>query len=368
MALAGCVSVIALALLAAWSPPVAGATPPRQCDRIAAVRGADSAAGSRARPFRTARRLVRSLKPGQTGCFRKGEYSFSQLILSTPRITLTSVGPHRAALRGDLKVNPQGKRTVIKGLRLNGAGGRNEIGPRIYAHGVVLRRNRITNRHTGICVLVGPYYSGAAPRNVVIARNHIHDCGALPSTNRAHGIYLSGSRNAVIRRNFIYGNADRGIQQYPNAQGSLIVGNVIDRNGDGINFGGNASGACSNDNLVMGNVIANSKIGWNAYSGAEGPTCHGNVLRQNCVFGSNADRRFNRNGGVQTPSRNFTAAGNRVARPRYRRPGAGDFRLRAGSRCAQMLRAVRSRPIAAAPRATAKPRPCRHPRTRRPRS
>ena len=362
MALTASVSVLAFALLSALSVPAADATSPRQCDRFAAVGGNDSARGTHARPVHSARRLVRSLKPGQTGCFRKGEYSFSQLIVATPRITLTSVGHRRAELKGDLKVNPSGKRSVIKGLRLNGAGGANEIGPRIYAHGVALRRNRITNHHTGICVLVGPYYSGPAPRNVVIARNRIHDCGALPSTNKAHGIYLSGSRNAVIRRNWIYGNADRGIQQYPNANGSLIVGNVIDSNGDGINFGGNASGACSNDNVVTGNVIANSKRGWNAYSGAEGPTCHGNRLRNNCVFGSNRDNRFNRNGGVQTPSRNFTAAGNRVARPFYRRADAGDFRLRRGSRCAQMLRSARARRIAAAHRATtATPHRCRRP-------
>ncbi len=52
----------------------------------------------------------------------------------------------------------------------------------------------------------------------MIKDNKIHDCGRLPRTNREHGIYLGKSRRATIRGNWLWNNADRGVQLYPDAQ------------------------------------------------------------------------------------------------------------------------------------------------------
>jgi parallel beta-helix repeat protein len=301
------------------------------CDRFASPHGPRHASGSLHRPYRSPQRLVDSLRPGQTGCFLHGTYRFSQLIVDTPRITLRPYRSRSVLLSGEIKVVPSGAGSVIARLRLNGARGKNQIGPRIYADGVVLRGNRITNAHSGICVQVARYFDHAAPRRVVIERNRIHDCGKLPPTNHDHGIYLNEARGTIIRDNWIYDNADRGIQLYPDAQGSTITGNVIAGNGMGIVFSGEG-GLTSSDNLVAGNVIANSRVRWNVYSGSDGPVATGNRLRRNCLF---AHRRSSHrsHGGVETPSRNFAARKNVIAKPRFVRPGRGDFRLRPSSRC-----------------------------------
>jgi parallel beta-helix repeat protein len=217
--------VIALSLLvtvAAGSPAAAGVS----CDRFAAPSGSNGGSGSRSDAYRTPEKLVDSLAPGQTGCLRRGTYRFSELGIATPGITLAPYGSEAVTLRGSIKVRPSGHHSTIRGMKLDGRGGATPIGPKIYADGVVLRDNEITNAHTSICVQISRYYSDPAPRGVVIKRNRIHDCGELPSTNKDHGIYVSEARDTVIRDNWIYDNADRGIQLYHDADGSKVIGNV----------------------------------------------------------------------------------------------------------------------------------------------
>jgi parallel beta-helix repeat protein len=326
------------ALLTASAGAPGGADAGAGCDRYASpVTAGGSGDGSAAAPYAGVERLVRELRSGQVGCLEPGTYRFSQLVIDRRNVTLAPSGAGSVRLRGEIKIPPSGAGSVIEGLILNGAGGRNEIGPRIYANRVVLRDNEITNRHRGICVHVGSWYAGPAPRGVVIERNRIHDCGRLPATNHDHGIYLSESRGAVIRDNWIYDNADRGIQLYPDARNSTIRGNVIHRNGNGIVFSG-AGRHTSRGNLVAGNVIADSVRGWNVYSGSTGPRGSGNRLRGNCVHGASRDPYYRSHGGVQRPSRNFTARNNTVADPAFVARARGDLRLRGGSRCAAVLR------------------------------
>src|SRR5207244_878764 len=78
----------------------------------------------------------------------------------------------------------------------------------------------------------------------VIQRNRIHDCGRVPSSNHDHGIYLAYSDNTKVLDNVIFDNADRGVQFYPDAQGTVVKGNVIDGNGEGVIFSG-AGGRCA---------------------------------------------------------------------------------------------------------------------------
>ena len=73
---------------------------------------------------------------------------------------------------------------------------------------------------------------------MVIEGNRIHDCGELPAANHDHGIYVGNAAGRSIRDNWIYDNADRGIQLYPDADRTAITGNVIDGNGQGVIFGG----------------------------------------------------------------------------------------------------------------------------------
>ncbi len=235
-------------------------------------------------------------------------------------------------LKGTIQVKPGGAGSTIQGMKLDGAGGESVTGPRINADNVVLLGNEITNDHTSICVSVSSFYSRPPPRGVVIERNRIHDCGRLPATNKDHGIYVVDARNTVIRDNWIYDNADRGIQLYPDAQRTRIVGNVIDGNGEGIIFGG-TGGVTSNHNLVKGNVITNSKLRWNVSSGPTGPTATGNVVLQNCLWAGDSKPHYRSNGGILTPSRNFTAKANTVVDPQYADRDAHDYAISSDSPC-----------------------------------
>lgn len=314
--------------------PLGGVGQPARptCDLYAATEGSDSAPGSRARPFRTAGRLGGALDPGQTGCFRDGTFTFSLLEITTPDVTLTAYGDEAATLEGEIKVLPAGAGSTIESLKLNGASGENQIGPRIYADRVTLRGNEITNDHTSICVSVSRWYSAPPPRGVTIERNRIHDCGELPATNKQHGVYISEARGTVVRDNWIYDNADRGIQLYPDADGSTITGNVIDSNGEGIVFAGEGP-AVSSDNVVTGNVISNSTLGWNVYANTPGLPADGNVLRRNCLWAGDALPDFDSDGGVEPGSADFTAEANTVIDPGYTDRDARDYTLSAESEC-----------------------------------
>jgi parallel beta helix pectate lyase-like protein len=309
-----------------------GRSPQASCDLYAATWGSDSAPGSRRRPFRTAGELVHALHRGQTGCLRRGTYTFSLLKVETPDIILSAYRNQGVTLEGEVKVLPSAAGASIQGMKLDGGGGSGHIGPRIYADGVVLRDNEITNDHTAICVSVSAYYSNPPPHGVVIERNRIHDCGTLPPTNHEHGIYVAHGVGTVIRDNWIYDNADRGIQLYPDAQRTKVVANVIDSNGQGIVLSGAGSEVSSN-NLIAHNIISNSNVGWNVYSGAPGPTAKGNVLRHNCLWAGNSRPLFDTNGGLETPSRNFLATANSVVHPQYSNPAAADYTLSPKSAC-----------------------------------
>jgi parallel beta-helix repeat protein len=96
--------------------------------------------------------------------------------------------------------------------------------------------NEATNSHKGTCFIPGS--SPSLAEDTVIQGNRIHDCGRLPRTNNNHGIYVSAARGTRIMDNWIYDNADRGIQLYPDANNTLVTNNVIDGNGEGVIFSG----------------------------------------------------------------------------------------------------------------------------------
>jgi parallel beta-helix repeat protein len=326
-------TVLAVAVVAGWpSVPASSAAESGRCDRFAAPWGSDRGSGTRSHPYRTPGKLARSLGPGQTGCLRGGTYRFSQLVLTRPRITLRPYTSKRVKLRGAIKVKPSARGSAILGMTLSGRGGESSIGPKIYADRVVLRGNVITNGHTSTCVHVSRFYSDPAPRGVVIKRNLIHDCGELPSNNKNHGIYIAEAHGTIVRDNWIYDNADRGIQLYPDADGSKVVGNVIAGNGDGMVINGSGS-AVTDQNTITGNVIAGSYRGYNVYSGDSGPVGRGNMLRDNCVWAGNAESPYDEMGGVMTPARNYTARANLIAPPRFVNSANDNYRLHAGSEC-----------------------------------
>lgn len=302
------------------------------CDRYAATTGSDSAAGSTAAPFRTAQKLLDSLGAGQTGCLASGTYSEDVRVnhggVQGSPIRLTSAPGSRATVVGRLYVPAGSNDVVLADLNLNGANPSNLPSPTVNGDRVTLTGDDITDGHTGICLAIGSVAWGTA-HDVVVDGNRIHDCGRLPygSTNHDHGIYIESARGVVITNNYVYDNADRGVQLYPDAQGTTISNNVIDGNGEGVLFSGD-SGLASSANVVSRNVISNSRIRHNVESWwpAGNPVGTGNLASSNCLWNGAQG-----NVGDQV---GFTATGNSVVDPLFTDRGANDFTVPAGSACA----------------------------------
>jgi Periplasmic copper-binding protein (NosD) len=331
-AVAALLTVLVLALL----QPLVGRAD-AGCDLFASPTGSDSASGSAAAPLQSPQRLADSLSAGQVGCFMAGTYDSSGhgIKVSNPGITLTSAPGGRATIIGRWWIAQGADYVTIARLNLDGRNSIGEAGPVVNAADSVFDDVDVTNEHTAICFILGSSEYGAAV-NTVIENSRIHDCGVLPPENGDHGIYIEDSRDVVIRNNWIYDNADRGIQFYPHAVGTHVYGNVIYGNGEGVIFSG-TSERVSTENVVEDNVISSSKVRWNAESYWEGLVGSGNVVRDNCVWGANEDGYYNQNGGVETAdtgAKGFAATGNVIAEPQFTDPAAGDFTQESDSPCA----------------------------------
>jgi parallel beta-helix repeat protein len=309
----------------------ANAAPLAECDLVAAPSGLSGALGTLEDPLRSVTDLVNGLTEGQTGCFTQGTFEVGNMTISKPGVTLTALDGEAAEIHGRLWL--KGDNITLEGLTLNNENSA-DLPTSITGSNVVLRDNEITNDHTAICISVGSEAYGRA-QDTLIEGNRIHDCGRMPATNYDHGIYLEASDGAIVRDNLIYGNADRGIQLYPDADGTLIEGNVIDRNGEGIVFGGSPENA-SDDTIVRHNLITNSRIRDNVESayGPGEPVGSRNVVADNCIGGGAYDEG---DGGILQDADGFEAHSNLLEAPAYANPTAGDFTLPASSPCAAVL-------------------------------
>jgi parallel beta-helix repeat protein len=296
------------------------------CDRVAAPR-----AGARRH---TVGALLRVLRPGQVGCLRRGTYR-EDVAIGVSGIVLRSYPGERARIVGRLWVRRTARGDRFEDLDLDGRNARELPSPTVNGDGATFAGVDVTNRHTAVCFLLGSSRYGRA-RDTVIERSRIHGCGRLPSNNREHGIYISQAEDTRILDNIIYDNADRGIQLYPDAQRTIVRGNIIDGNGEGLIFSGDGRHASSH-NVVSYNVITASRIRANVESWYPTllPRAVGNLVGHNCVWGGRPVPIDRRAGG-------FTVVANVVADPGFRGRRRGDFRLRPGSPCAALMAGSRA--------------------------
>jgi hypothetical protein len=313
------------AVLLAWGISFAASTADAAtCDRVASPLGSDAYAGTVAEPYATADKLANSLAPGQTGCLRtgifQGDVRVSKGGATGAPTTITSYPGERATVVGRFRVADTADHVTVTGLDLDGRNEELLPSPTINGDHVTFAANDVTNHHTTICFILGSDTYGRA-RDTVIERNRIHNCGRLPATNHDHGIYVEASDRARITDNWIYDNADRGVQLFPDAQQTYIARNVIDGNGQGIIFSRESAG-----NLAENNVISNPVLRYNIESWEL--TGAGNVARRNCVWST----RHQDNAGIQ-PGLGVATAENRVTEPKFVDRAAKDFRLRGDSPC-----------------------------------
>ena len=295
------------------------------CDKVASPLGSDAYPGSTAEPYATFEHLANALKPGQAGCLRAGVYQGDSKITrggtGPAPTTITSYPGERATVLGRIHVADEANNVVIQQLDLDGRNGDNLPSPTVNGDNIVFRDNDVTNHHTTICFVLGSDGYGRA-RGTVIERNRIHNCGEMPPTNHHHGIYVEASDGARITDNWIYDNADRGVQLFPDAQGTYVARNVIDGNGQGVIFSRESA-----NNVVENNVISNPALRYNIedweLSGG------GNMARRNCVWST---RHARNPGGIQ-PGIAVAVVANVVTNPDFVNRGGKDFRLRPGSPC-----------------------------------
>jgi parallel beta-helix repeat protein len=303
------------------------------CDLYASTAGSDRASGSLEHPFATVAHLVATLSPGQTGCVRGGTYTENVRIersgTSAAPITITSFPGERATLVGRLWLHQGADYVTVENMNLNGRNSSSLPSPNVNGNNDQFLGNDVTDEHTEICFVVGSTWGRA--NHTLIQGNRIHDCGMIPSRNQDHGIYVDEADNTQILDNVIYDNTDRGVQLYPDAQGTVIERNIIDSNGEGILFGG-SSGSASSNTTVKDNLITNAQIRYDLESWypSGNPSGQNNVAQDNCVWGGAY-------GTIQSASAGFQASANITANPTYANAAQGDYRVASGSPCAQLL-------------------------------
>ena len=242
---------------------------------------------------------------------------------------LTSADPaNPATIKGRIVTFPGGDWITFTQLKLDGVNAGALPSPTVGSDHVTFANVDVTNEHTAICFdLINSTTWGVA-HYTTIDSSKIHGCGELPSTNQDHGIYISGYY-ATVTNNYIYDNADRGVQ-LRGSQNGTIQHNVIDRNGEGVIFGDQVT----SNNDVSNNIVSNSNIRWNAESfWGSSPVGTGNSFHNNCVWASNSESYYDSQGGVDGGD-GFSTSANTVGNPLYVNAGAGNYAVPSGSPCA----------------------------------
>ncbi len=308
-----------------------GSAPPAKCSKFAATDGSDLGAGTYRRPFRTPERLLKALRPGQTGCLRGGTYrQKASFILDVRKsnVTLTSYPREVAHLEGIVVIRRNARNVRLSNLRFEGTGVSNSI--QVYGADFVLEDSDVTNGWRGrSCLILGDSSVGAAVRPV-IRGNRFHECGTPSNGNQDHAIYASSVSDGVITGNVFWNSAAYAVQLYPNAQNTVFSHNVIDGGGSvrgGVVIGGE-SGVPSSGNTVEFNVITYAAT-YNIESWWGGSVGSGNVARNNCVYG----------GGQGNIGSNvgFASQGNQTINPLFVNRSARDYRLQSSSGCLEII-------------------------------
>jgi parallel beta-helix repeat protein len=264
------------------------------CSYHAAITGNDLGPGTAAEPFRSVQRLADRLAPGQTGCLAPGTYVGAVIVrrsgTASAPVTLRAQIARTATVDGQLRIADGADFVRVEDLVLTGSGGFDRPSPLVNGDDAQFTGNDVTNPGDS-CFVLGDKVWGVAERTV-IAGNRIHECG-LPGTNMDHGVYVRQATDTRIEGNIIERNPDRGVQLFPNADRTLVRGNRITANGEGVIFSGDGIDT-SDDNLVTANVITGSLLRWDVESYWWPAAGTGNVLRGNCVSGG-------KRGAIQPP-------------------------------------------------------------------
>jgi parallel beta-helix repeat protein len=326
------------------------------CNLYASTSGSDSASGSAAAPFRTIGTLMARLHAGQVGCLAAGQ-TFNESVtlrgeshgVEGSPITLTSADPANPALiSGRFTTETGADWLTFTHLRFTYS----EHGfpsPTVGSKHTTWTYDDVTAPTTICFNLVNGSYGVA--EDTLIEHSRVHGCGSAEkfacNQNSAsceappndgfflHGIYVAGARQSTIRNNYIYENADRGVQVRAGSNGVVVEHNIIDGNGEGVIFGDGSSHV-----TVQWNVITDSHspcgevAGCYDYAASEYQAVAPNLLAHNDVYGSQCANEkpacWPNRGNVEAMS-HVTAERNIEDNPLYVNASSHDYTLQAKS-------------------------------------
>jgi hypothetical protein len=318
------------------APATSPASAARLCDRVAAPSGHDHAAGTMARPWRTAQRLADGLRHGMTGCLREGTYRGHGhpgyvLRFTRGRVHVRSFPGERARLAGVVYVRHGANHVTVSRVDIEDTlapeeGG--QIPVQVDARDTRLERLDVTTGSRKTCVILGSFDGYGPAVDTVLRDSVLRDCGDPAHGLLDHAIYVLHARRPRIIGNLMFNAATYGVQLYPSAQHAVVEHNIIADSGGGVIFAGDGSHA-SSGNVVTGNVIAGSTRDYNLADYWEGPVGTENVAQDNCLGAGPA-------GNIE-PGTGFTPQDNRETDPGFVDPATRDYRLRADSGCLDVL-------------------------------
>jgi len=204
--------------------------------------------------------------------------------------------------------------------------------PTIGGDRVVVRDVEVTNANKGgigFSIGLTVEEGGRGPASDVLIEDcRVHHVGSRD--NHDHGVYAESASRLTVRGCLIYGCKARGVQLYPDVHDSLIYECVIDRCGEGVNFGGGSgtggSGSyASSNNSVRRSIISNAKVRSLVESYWSGPQGSANLIDDNVLWPTLAG--YMDNAGIDLSSGGVTVGKNVVASPGYRAPTLGDFSM-----------------------------------------
>ncbi|MDX6510805.1 MAG: hypothetical protein QOE36_309 [Gaiellaceae bacterium] len=285
--------------------------------------GSDRAPGTPSRPWKTIRRALRSLRPGDVVVVGPGTYPETLVESRSGRanapIAIAALPGERPTITGRLKIS--GSWVRVSGFLFRGQTSANRHGVLVYVAGadhVELSGNELEDAAKSGVYLGDP---GKGADYARIVGNYIHDNGT--HSNLDHGVYYGTGRGGYIANNVVVDNYAKGIQLYPDCDQAVVANNTIVRNRRyGIILGGD-DGTTSSGNVIANNVVAfNGSGGITTYWGS-GPGT-GNVATDNLVF-----QNGSATGNTNVFGDSLAASGTIVVDPLFRKDD--DFRLGPGS-------------------------------------
>jgi hypothetical protein len=303
------------------------------CTRYASPHGSDSAAGTRLHPFRTAQRLVDSLRAGQRGCLAtgtyRGEVRFGRGGTGTSsRITLTSLNPSRRALIAGIVYIPAGSDYVtMTHLRLDTANDSELPSPIVVGDDATFSYDDVTNHNTqSICFIVGA--DGDQTAGFLAAFDRVHNCGDLRSRRQLagdphtgfyeHAFYMQNATGFRITQTIMYAISGRCVQLYPDARNGEVDHNLCDGAGTGVIVDSSSSNVLITKNIFSHTIVQGGIAEGSTFAGS------GDVAEHNVLWQDSPTYYQIRGSG-------FVVAHNHVVPPMFTNRGARRYRLRAGS-------------------------------------